>query len=83
MIMSFSQIDILPSTQIFTALFTFKDSEFSSPLNVFFQLYQFDTKNSLLNMGSTFIFALIVFSSLFVLLLADLLNRFGILLKWT
>lgn len=81
--MSFSQIDILPSTQIFNALFTFKDSEFSSPLNVFFQLYQFETKNSLLNMGSTFIFALIVFSSLFVLLLADLLNRFGILLKLT
>lgn len=83
MIMSFSQIDILPSQYIFSSVFTFKDSDFSSPLNLFFQLYQFETKNSLLNMGSTFIFALMVLSSLVMLLVAHLFNRFGTLMKWT
>jgi hypothetical protein len=62
-ILSLTQLDVLPSDKIYAFLFSFNAEE-EEPISDYFDDAGYSTKNALQNMGSAAIFLLINFSLL-------------------
>lgn len=65
MILSFAQVDILPSDLINNSIFTF-DSDNDESLSPYFDMVGISSKNAVKNMGSTFYF--LIFDACLLLL---------------
>lgn len=72
-VLSFTQLDVLPSDVIFNSFLKFGDAN-KEPISDFFDNAGFSSKNALNNMGSTAIFIAL---NIFLLLVITFSNMFG------
>lgn len=71
-IMSFAQMDMLPTNLIYNTWLEFNDEE---PLNQYFEYLGYNDTSSIKNMGSTFIFLIINIGIHFVVFLLNIFTK--------